>query len=63
MTEEYDLYECEVIDVVFKDDSLWGSLFYGVRMPDLKGGDVSAILNQIEGEGRFPISYECELLK
>lgn len=63
MTEEYDLYECEVIDVVFKDDSLWGSLFYGVRIPDLKGGDVSAILNQIEGEGRFPISYECELLK
>ncbi len=62
MAEEYQLYDCEVIDVVFKDNSLWGSLFRGVKMPDLRGGDVSAILNRIEGDGSFPISYKCELL-
>jgi len=63
MTEEYELQECEVVDVVYEDDSLWGSLLSGVQIPDFKGGDVSAILNTIEGESQFPISYECTLLK
>lgn len=63
MMEEYDLYHCQVIDVVYKDNSLWGSLLNGVHIPDFKGGDVSAILNKIEGDSQFPISYECELLK
>ncbi|MDD3168029.1 MAG: signal peptide peptidase SppA [Eubacteriales bacterium] len=63
MMEEYDLYGCQVIDVVYKDNSLWGSLLNGVNIPDLKGGDVSAILNKIEGDSRFPIRYECELLR
>lgn len=63
MTEEYELQDCEVIDVVYEDTSLWGSLLGGVNIPDFKGGDVSAILNSIEGDSRFPISYECTLLK
>jgi len=63
MVEEYELYDCAVIDVVYKNNSLWGSLLGGVSIPDLKGGDVSAILKTIEGDSRFPISYECELLK
>lgn len=62
MTEKYNLEDCEVIEVVYKGSSLWSSLFSGVTIPDLKGGDVSAILNRIEGDGRFPISYECEML-
>jgi len=63
MVEEYELYNCAVIDVVYKDNSLWGSLLGGVNIPDLKGGDVTAILKTIEGDSKFPISYECELLK
>ena len=63
MQEAYELQDCEVIDVIYKDDSLWGSLMSGAQIPNLKGGDVSAILNTIEGESGFPISYECELLK
>lgn len=62
MTEKYELQDCEVIDVVYEDNSLWGSLLNGVKIPDLKGGDVSAILNKIDSEDEFPISYECELL-
>ncbi len=63
MTEEYELQDCEVINVVYKDNSLWGSLLNGIKIPDFRGGDVSAILNRIEGDSRFPISYECELLQ
>ena len=62
MSEKYGLQDCEVIDVVYRNNSLWGSLLNGVKIPDFRGGDVSAILNRIEGDGRFPISYECELL-
>ena len=62
MTAEYELQDCEVIDVVYQDDSLWGSLLSGAQIPDIKGGDVSAILNTIEGDRRFPISYQCEYL-
>ena len=63
MTAEYELQDCEVIDVVYQDDSLWGSLLSGAQIPDIKGGDVSAIVKTIEGESQFPISYECMLLK
>lgn len=62
MMKEYDLRGCEVIDVIYVDRSLWSSLF-GVRIPDFRGGDVSAILEAIEDGGRFPVSYECTLLK
>jgi len=63
MKKEYKLQDCEEVDVVYKDNSLLGSLFSGVRIPDFRGGDVSAILNKIDEESDFPISYECELLK
>ncbi len=63
MSTEYGLQDCEVVDVVFRDNTLWGSLLRGVKVPDLRGGDVSAILNQIDNGSKFPISYECELLK
>ncbi len=63
MIAAYKLQGCEVIDVVYKDNSLWGTLLGSAKLPDFKGGDVSAILNIIEGDSRFPISYECKLLK
>ncbi len=61
--DTYDLQDCEVINVTFKNRSLWGTLLNDVKMPDLPSGDVAAILNKINGDSRFPISYECELLK
>lgn len=63
MMEEYGLRGCEVIDVVYRDNSLWASLLNGISIPGLRGGDVSAILEVIEGEKGFPVSYECRLLK
>lgn len=62
MEQEYKLQDCDVIDVVYKDNSLWGAILSGVKIPDLRGGDVSAILNAVKGENKFPISYECPLL-
>jgi protease-4 len=63
MKKEYDLKDCELVDVTYQDNSFLGSLFSGVKIPNLKGGDVSAILNKIDSENPFPISYECELLE
>lgn len=62
MRESYDL-SGEVIDVVYQDNSFWRSFLGGVQIPDLKNGDVSALMEVIEKDQHFPISYECELLK
>ena len=62
MKKAYHLKGCELVDVVYKDNSIWGSLLGGVKIPDFKEGDVAAILNKIDGESKFPISYQCELL-
>ena len=42
---------------------LLGSLLGEVRIPDIKSSDVTALLDIIDGNDRFPISYECEILK
>lgn len=63
MEKTYDLKDCELVDVVYEDTSFLGSFLGGVEIPNLKGGDVTAILNKIEDDSQFPISYECELLK
>ncbi|WP_419823568.1 signal peptide peptidase SppA [Anoxybacterium hadale] len=62
MRASYDL-SGEVIDVVYQDNSFWRSFLGGVQIPDLKNGDVSALMEVIEKDQHFPISYECELLK
>lgn len=63
MREKFDLQDCEVVDVVYQDNSFFGTLMSDVKVPDFKSGDVSALLDIVENEGKFPISYECELLK
>jgi protease-4 len=63
MMATYKLQGCEIIDVVYQDNSLLGSLLSEARIPDMKSDDVSALLDIIERDGKFPISYECELLK
>lgn len=63
MQDAYDLGDCELVDVVYEDTSFLSSLMGDVKIPNLKGGDVTAILNEIDSDSSFPISYECELLK
>ncbi len=63
MKTNYNLEDCEVIDVVYRRTSLLGSLLGEVSIPDIKSSDVTALLDIIDGNGRFPISYECEILK
>lgn len=62
MKKTYGLKGCELVDVIYKDNSLWGSILGGVKVPDFREGDAAAILNKIESESKFPISYQCELL-
>lgn len=62
MCENYDLWECDIIDIYYTDNSFWGSLMSQVKIPDLRGGDVSALLNIVEGNSKFPVSYHCEFL-
>lgn len=63
MMEEYELWNCDVIDVVYRNNSLWARMLNGVSFPGFRGGDVSAILDIMEARSGFPISYECTLLK
>lgn len=63
MSEKYDLWEIDVVDIVYTDNSIWGNILQGVSIPDLRGGDVSAVLEIVEGNNKFPISYQSELLK
>jgi protease-4 len=63
MKKEYKLQGCEEVDVVYEDNSFLGSLLSGVKAPEFGEGDVSAILNKIDEQSDFPISYECEFLK
>jgi len=63
MRKTYDLQDSDLIDVVYEDNSFLGTLLSEAHIPDIGGGDVSAILKVVEGNDEFPISYECELLK
>ena len=62
MSETYDLWECDIVDVIYTDSSFLRSLVGNVKIPDLWGGDVSAVLKIVEGNNKFPISYQCEIL-
>ena len=53
MRDAYDL-KGDVIDVVYQDNSFWRSVLGGVKVPDLKNGDVSALLEVIEKDQHFP---------
>jgi signal peptide peptidase SppA, 36K type len=63
MKKAYHLENCDAIDVVYKDNSFLGSILSGVKIPDLKGGDVSAILNFVKSDEKLPISYECQMVQ
>jgi protease-4 len=66
MSQNYNLWDCAIVDIVYRDTSFWGNILRGVRLPDLlssnTGGDVSALLEVVKGNNKFPISYQCELM-
>lgn len=62
MSEEYDLWGFDIIDIIYRDHSFWGSILKGAKIPNLAGGDVTALLEVIDGNHKFPISYNCNLL-
>jgi len=63
MSEKYELWDCDIIDIIYTDTSLLSNIINSVKIPNLRGGDVSAVLEIVEGNNKFPISYESELLK
>lgn len=63
MRDEYDLWHCDVIDMVYNETSLFGNLFRGVKIPNIGGGDATAIMEIVERNAGLPIRYENEYLK
>lgn len=61
--DDYELWDCEVIDVYYRDNSFWGRLFAKVNFPDGASSDIGALLNFVEQSKTSPISYECQILK
>ena len=64
MKSEYDLWYCTVADIYYVDTSIFGWLFsqvggnlFGAR------GDAAALLDLVESQNQFPISYLCEMLR
>lgn len=62
MKTYYQIQDCEVIDVVYRQSSLLGSLLGGVMTPNMRSSDVTSLLEIIDRNSRFPISYKCEML-
>jgi protease-4 len=64
MKVEYDLRDCEVVDLACENTSVFGSLFGDVSLPkQLGNSDVTAIIQLMEDTNDFPVSYMCEALK
>ncbi|WP_312091964.1 signal peptide peptidase SppA [Aminipila sp.] len=64
MKKTYKLEDCEVADLSYQDVSFFGSLFGKANFPKMASkGDVAAILELVEQENQFPVSYMCEALK
>lgn len=62
LAETYGLEDCLVYDIVYTDDSLFGTLFSSLSLPSLPKGDAAAILSLVESDVEFPVSYLCEAL-
>lgn len=62
MKKTYKLRDCEVYDVTYQDDSLFGQLFSEIPRPALPQSDTNAVLSLIKSDVKFPISYMCEEL-
>ncbi|WP_051280101.1 signal peptide peptidase SppA [Anaerovorax odorimutans] len=69
MKKDYKLDNCQVVDLLYEDTSFLGMLlnskaFDGlISLGNIGGGDVSAIMNIVNNENEFPVSYMCEALK
>jgi protease IV len=62
MKKTCKLQKCEVYDITYQDDSLFGRLFSEIPRPTLPESDTNAVLSLIKDDVRFPISYMCEAL-
>lgn len=71
LCDTYDLWECQQVDVVYEDDSFFGSLFatsgvsnFASSLSKLRGqSEVSEVLSLVKDGNEFPVSYVCEYLK
>ena len=63
MQDDYNLYDCEIVDIQYVYKSLFMSLLGGtnLRGPGASG-DAAAVLGLLEKQNRFPVSYLCEAL-
>lgn len=71
MCKTYKLSDCEQVDVVYEDDSLFGSLMAKTGLPNLAASlsklrgqsEVSEVLSLVKESKDSPVSYLCDYLK
>ncbi|MEA4988130.1 MAG: signal peptide peptidase SppA [Anaerovorax sp.] len=71
MCETYDLYNCEQVDVIYEDNSLFGSLMADSGVSNMLSSivklksqsDVTEILGLVKDRKDSPVSYLCDYLK
>jgi len=64
MMAEYNLSFCELVDIRYAYRSWLSSFLGSVKPVDFRtgGGDAAAVLNLLEKQNKFPVSYLCEIL-
>lgn len=65
MRSSYGLTDCSISEMKYKNDSFWGSIFSNLSKLQGSGskGDVAALLEMMEAQGKVPISYMSEIQK
>ena len=61
MMADYDLYDCEENELIYEDDSFWGTMLASAEKKSESGadsqGDIAALVELMENQGQLPIMY------
>ncbi|NLY70135.1 MAG: signal peptide peptidase SppA [Clostridiales bacterium] len=62
LKSSYGLEDCLVLEISYKDTSLFNRLFSRLPLPDISMNEAATILSLIKKDVNFPISYTCQIL-
>jgi len=64
MKMRYKLRDCEVVDIVYQNNSFWSSILSGIAHAGQMQGssEAAAVLSLIKPENQMPVSYMCQWL-
>ena len=64
MLTEYNLKNCEIIDLKYKDNTFLGALLGKLNIKSMtQAGDLNILMKIVDDNNSFPVSYMCEALK